>query len=244
LNIEVIVRPQFRGPPSSANGGYVCGLMAKSLEGPVTCVLRAPIPIETPLLFSVEARSARLTGEMGELIAEAKQADGASLPAPPPAPSHAAADVAGSRFIGLKRTFHPVCFSCGVDQAEGFGLRVFTGPLEGDEIGIVAGVWSAHPALCDASGLAPPEVIWAALDCPGSVAWVERGGGVGLLGTMTAQVRRRPAAGEACIIMAWPIEASGRKTVSGVALHTAGGELLAQGHQIWIVPPPRIERDF
>ena len=57
---------------------------------------------------------------------------------------------------------------------------------------------------------------------------------------MTGEVLRRPQAGEACIVMAWPIAREGRKETSGVALFGADGELLARAHQVWIVMPPRV----
>ena len=37
------------------------------------------------------------------------------------------------------------------------------------------------------------------------------------------------------IVTAWPLERDGRKEFSGVALFSADGELLARGHQVWIV---------
>ena len=104
--------------------------------------------------------------------------------------------------------------------------------------GIVAGPWTIHPNFADAEGLAPTEVVWAALDCPGSVSWVVNGAGGGLLGTMTCEVLRRPAVGETTIVLAWPIERSGRKLISGTALFSVEGELMARSHQIWIGRPP------
>ncbi len=58
---------------------------------------------------------------------------------------------------------------------------------------------------------------------------------------MTGEVLRRPAAGEPCIVTAWPLVREGRKETAGVALFSADGELLARGHQVWIVsaPPPQ-----
>jgi hypothetical protein len=58
---------------------------------------------------------------------------------------------------------------------------------------------------------------------------------------MTGALVRRPAAGETCIVLAWPIERSGRKKISGAALFTAGGELLAKSHQVWIGRAPIAE---
>jgi hypothetical protein len=60
---------------------------------------------------------------------------------------------------------------------------------------------------------------------------------------MTGEVIRRPKAGEACIVTAWPLAREGRKETAGVALFDAQGELLARGHQVWImsVPPPQAQ---
>ena len=68
--------------------------------------------------------------------------------------------------------FHPICFTCGDKLDEGFGLRVFVGQLKGAADGVVAGPWTPNPVFADDEGLIPAEVVWAALDCPGSVAWV------------------------------------------------------------------------
>jgi hypothetical protein len=233
---EVVVARQFRGPPNSGNGGYVCGLLAERLNSPVvTGVLRAPIAVDTPLrIVAAVGGGVRLTGLTGDLIAEARSGDPAELPEPPAPPSLEAAIEAGRRFIGLTRTFHPVCFSCAPDLEEGYGLRVFVGRLEGDTDGVLAGPWTPHANFADEDGLARIDAVWAALDCPGSFAWVERGGNGGLLGTMTCEIRRRPRAGETCIVVAWPIEASGRKSVAGTALFSPDGELMARSRQIWI----------
>jgi hypothetical protein len=56
---------------------------------------------------------------------------------------------------------------------------------------------------------------------------------------MTCEVTRRPAAGESCIVTAWPIERSGRKSLSGTALFTADGERLARSRQVWIGRTPQ-----
>ncbi len=234
MRSKIVVAQQFRGPPNSGNGGYVCGLMASALDGPVTAMLRAPMPLDAPLDLVVEDGGVLILGEGETLIGEAKAGDRAVLPSPPPAPSLAAAMDAALGFPGLHRPFHPVCFTCGDQLDDGFGLRVFVGQVEGMEPGVVAGSWTVHPSFADADGLAPTEVVWAALDCPGSVAWVVTEGGGGLLGTMTGEVLRRPAAGETTIVVAWPIEQSGRKRLSGTALYSADGELMARSHQIWI----------
>ena len=52
---------------------------------------------------------------------------------------------------------------------------------------------------------------------------------------MTCLVNGRPAVGEPTTVLAWPIEQSGRKRISGTALYSADGELMARSRQVWIV---------
>ena len=235
---EIVIAQQFCGPPNSGNGGYVGGILARAVGGVATAVLRAPPPLNTPLFLRTFGDGVRLENADGDLIGEGRPGDASDLPAPPAPPTLAEATAASAGFPGLHRPFHPICFSCGDKLDEGYGLRVFTGQVEGRDPGLVAGPWTAHAAFADPEGLAPVEVVWAALDCAGSVAWVVTEGGGGLLGTMTCEIVRRPAAGEACIVVAWPIEQQGRRRISGTALYTAQGELLARSHQVWIGRPP------
>ena len=235
LGRQVVVAAQFRGPPNSGNGGYVCGLLAERLGSPVvTGILRAPIPIDAPLYIASDGSTVRLTSPAGDLIAEGRAGDAADLPTPTVPPSLEAAKKAGTRFVGLAHPFHPICFTCAANLDEGYGLRVFVGQVDGEPDGVLAGTWAPHANFVDADGLARIDAIWAALDCPGSFAWLARGGPGGLLGTMTCEILRRPRAGETCIVTAWPIEASGRKSIAGTALYSAGGELMARSRQIWI----------
>lgn len=234
---------QFRGPPNSGNGGYVCGVLAKGLDGPVTASLRAPPPLDVELDLAAADGVNVLTGEAGVLIGQAGPVVQA-LPEPPPAPSLEAARAAGARSIALEREVHPPCFTCGVTRED--GLRVLPGQLAGATPGVVACIWTPDAAFADALGVVATEIVWAALDCPGIFAWIETEGRPGgLLGTMTGEVTAPVRAGEDYIVLAWPIEASGRKKLSGVALYDAQGRLAARGHQVWITlnraPAPAAE---
>jgi hypothetical protein len=236
---KIVIAQQFCGPPNSGNGGYVCGVLAKDLEGPVTSVLRARVPLDVELDLAMADGAAVMTDSGGGLIGRGDPAAASVLPDPPPPPGVEAARAAGERYVGHQAQFHPICFTCGVDRHEGDGLRVFPGQLDGAPAGHVACLWTPDPAFADAEGLATTEVIWAALDCPGFFAWVVKEGRHGaLLGTMTGEVLRRPRAGETCIVTAWPLTREGRKETAGVALFSAEGELLARGHQVWIVSAP------
>lgn len=234
-----MIAQQFCGPPNSGNGGYVCGVLARDIDGAAISVLRARVPLDAPLDLRISDGAVLMTDGQGALIGKGEPADRASLPTPPAPPSLEAAQAAGERYVGLQQRVHPTCLTCGPERQEGDGLRVFVGQVEGAPTGHVAGVWTPHAAFADAQDLAPVEVVWAALDCPGYFAWFVKEGRHGaLLGTMTGEVIRRPRAGEACIVLAWPITRDGRKEMAGVALFSAAGELLARAHQVWIIMAP------
>lgn len=241
---KITIARQFCGPPNSGNGGYVCGVIAKEfqsadLEGPAKAVLRAPVPLDVDLSLDPAEGAIQLTNAEGLLIGMAAPGDISVLPKPPPAPGLQAARAASERYPAREQRIHPICFTCGTDRAEGDGLRVFPGQIEGAPQGHVACVWTPDVAFAEADGLISLEVIWAALDCPGFFAWVVKEGRHGaLLGTMTGEVIRRPRPGEPTIIMAWPLEREGRKETAGTALFSAEGELLARAHQVWITTAP------
>jgi hypothetical protein len=233
---KIVIAQQFCGPPNSGNGGYVCGCLAKDLEGPVTSVLRARVPLDVNLDLRKEDGVMQLTDAEGGLIGQGRPADAALLPAVPEAPSMRAARAAGERFLGHEQRVHPICFTCGPERTAGDGLRVFPGQIEGAPAGHVACIWTPDMAFADAEGLVTTEVIWAALDCPGFFAWFAKEGRHGaLLGTMTGEVLRRPRAGHEYIVMAWPLERQGRKETAGVALFAMNGELLARAQQVWVM---------
>lgn len=230
---------QFCGPPNSGNGGYVCGILSRGVDGPATAVLRAPIPLDTDLGLEARDGGNVLLGEADALIAQGGPATQA-LPEPPPAPSLEAARAAGLRHIGLTQRVHPICFTCGPERQDGDGLRVLPGQLEGAETGVVACTWTPHAAFADAEGMIAPEVVWAALDCPGYFAWVEKDGRHGaLLGTMTGEIVIPAKAGEEYVVVAWPILKEGRKEIAGTALFDGQGRLMARAHQVWITMGPR-----
>ena len=118
------------------------------------------------------------------------------------------------------------CFVCGVRE-DGLELRV--GPVAGREP-LHASPISLPEAL--------PELVWAAIDCPGAYAVGAQGRGDIVLGRMTARVHRVPAAGETCVVTSWPVGEDGRKLFAGTALFAEDGALLALARQTWIAPRP------
>lgn len=215
---------RFRGPLTSANGGYACGRLAAFVDADaVEVTLRLPPPLERPLSVRREGVSALLLDGDG-LVAEAHPA---SLDLEPPPPvSLAAAEDAATRHVRVGSPVFRECFVCGI-RTEEDGLGVYAGPVQGREP-LLAAPWSADEPS--------PEVVWAAIDCPGAYAVGAAGRGEVVLGRMTARVLRVPAQGERCVVTAWPCGEDGRKLFAGTALFAEDGELLALAQQTWIEP--------
>ena len=64
-----------------------------------------------------------------------------------------------------------------------------------------------------------PEVVWAAIDCPGAYAPATPARGEVVLGRMTARIDRLPEEGERCVVVGWPLGEDGRKLFAGTALY-------------------------
>lgn len=213
---------RFNGPDGSANGGYMCGRIAALLGGRAEVTLRSPPPLERAL--SVERTGDGLRILDGEtLVAEAVPAS-VELDVPPP-PTWAEADRAAARYPGFEEHAFPRCFVCGPEREPGDGLRVFAGPL-GD--GRFAATWTPADVR--------PEVVWAALDCPGAIAVGFPDRGETLLGRFAVAIDELPEPGERCIVLAWPLGEDGRKLDAATALFGGDGQLLAKARATWIVP--------
>jgi hypothetical protein len=215
---------RFRGPRTSANGGYAAGLLAQAVGAPaVEVTLRLPPPLERPLRVSRDGE--RLLLHDGDaLVAEARPGDPAVAP---PAPlTFAAAEEAARSAGGWGAPDFDECFVCGT-RPEGDGLEIHAGRVPGRE-GLVATTWVAKDVR--------PEIVWAAIDCPGAYALRGDGRGEPLLARITARIDRLPEEGEPCVVIGWPLDADGRKRHAATALYGADGEPLAVSRQLWIEP--------
>jgi hypothetical protein len=136
-------------------------------------------------------------------------------------------------WLGQQRTgFHPICFCCGAELAPDQGLHVYAAEVAARNQ--VAAAWTCHAAFAAADGSLPPEVICAALDCPGQFAWLAAGTRTGLLGRLTMRVQRSVRTGERCVVIGWTIGHEGRKHFAGTALFDAQGALCAYAKAVWI----------
>ena len=156
------------------------------------------------------------------LVAEARAA-GVDLD--PPAPvSHGEAEAAQERHIRGAGSEFGECFVCGGRED---GLEIRVGPVAGREPLHAAPIVLDDPA---------PEIVWAAIDCPGAYAVGAQGRGDIVLGRMTARVERVPEPGEQCVVASWPVGGDGRKLYAGTTLFAESGEVLAIARQVWIEP--------
>ncbi len=222
--MEISFSRRFRGPLTSANGGYAAGRLAAYVDAHVVQVtLRLPPPLERQLEVRQDVDSALLF-DGDAVVAEARPAE---LDVDPPlAVTRAAAEDASARHVRIGSPVFGECFVCGVRPKDD-GLGIYAGPVAGREP-VHAAPWTASDT--------GPEIVWATIDCPGAYAVGAAGRGDMVLGRMTARVSRVPEAGESCVVAAWPLEEEGRKLFAGTALFAEDGELLALSRQTWITP--------
>ena len=240
---SVTIDKRFCGPPNSANGGYVCGLLASAIGGSGEVTLRAPPPLDRRLDLvaaadgTVELREAQTVLATGRpRLLDIGGIPGASL---------AEATAAAGRTAFADPSTHPLpgCFVCGPGRARGDGLRIFVGPLAARNLHqpeAVASPWTPSPDLAGENGSVGCEFVWAALDCPSGFACQARQSGMSgkepiLLGRMAARIKQCPKPGEKCVIVAWPTGRDGRKLFANSALLAADGKLLAIAQATWVV---------
>jgi hypothetical protein len=230
---SIRVAARFCGPPGSANGGYVCGLVAQAIGSLVTVRLLKPPPLATDLALHDDGAGLWSLWQDPQRIIEARPA---TLDLQPPAPpSYVEALDASLHGPGTSDHPCPGCFVCGPARARGDGLRIFSGPVPGREI--VAAAWLPDASLGEANGKVKPEFIAAALDCPGFHA-LRTGKQLWLLGEYTCHIDRLVHVAEPCVIIGWKIEGRGRVATVGTALFAEDGELCALARGTWIAPRP------
>lgn len=234
----VVLQARFNGPPGSANGGYACGMAAGALtDGPAEVVLRRPPPLDVPLDVVPTDGGIELH-DAGQVVAIARHWDGTVDVPPPPDPSVVDAAVSSLDLAEYARTHaFDRCFTCGPARAEGDGLRLFPGPIP--EAAMVAWPWTPAPSIADADGVVSAPVVWAALDCPTGLTWIQAADGAttgpAVLGRLSARIDRRPAVGEDLVVAGWQIAVDGRKLSSGGAVWSADGEVFAASLATWVV---------
>jgi hypothetical protein len=188
------------------------------------------VPLERPLeIIRGDDRSVRaLDGET--LVAEARPARPLDLEVPA-AVTPQEARVATSRYRGLPDGEFSRCFVCGRARDDAFG--VFAGAVDGREL--VASPWTPLSWTADPTGTVLPEFVWAVLDCPTYFAtYLDKELVPAVLARVACRIEAPVVAGEEHVVIAWPIEADGRKRHAGSALLSRHGEALAVARALLI----------
>ena len=234
MSDSFVVPARFCGPPMSGNGGWTSGHLAQLVDGAldggaVTVRLRTPPPLDTEMAISRGDDGTVEVWDGQTLVAQAFAAEALDSTETPGPATYAQAEAAGTAYEGLRSHPFPTCFTCGTGRDPSDALCLHTGLLAGHKT-LRAAAWTPREST--------PELVWAALDCPG--AWasgVVAGRGI-VLGTMTAAVPDLPVVGEPHVVMAWPRGHDGRKYYSGTCLYDGDGRVLAQAVAVWISVDP------
>jgi hypothetical protein len=244
---SVMIEQRFCGPPRSANGGYVCGLVASYIEGSAEVTLMAPPPLNRRLDIVVSEAGVELRND--ETVLARGRGVHLDIPEIPLVEFAEAEDAVHSSPFDEARHPLPTCFVCGPARANGDGLRIIPAPLSRPKgkIGALAAPWVPYADLAGGDGPVAREFIWAALDCPTGFASVAArhlgmtGTETTLLGRMSARIERRPLPGDRCVIVAWPTGRDGRKLFANSALLAANGKVLAAAQATWILVDRQVQ---
>jgi hypothetical protein len=234
----ITLEARFNGPPGSANGGYACGMAATAVtDGPAEVALRRPPPLEVPL----DVVLTDLGGEVhhdGQVVAVVAAWDG-QLDLPPAVPAATVTEAAAAFDVDAYAASHafPRCFTCGPGRPDGDGLGLYPAPVPGT--GTVVWPWAPADDTAGDDGLVAAPILWAALDCPTGLAWMNApdgsATGPAVLGRLAVRIDRRPAVGEPLVVEGWQREAEGRKLHALGAVRSTDGEVLAVSKATWVV---------
>jgi hypothetical protein len=239
VSAEISIARRFCGPPDSGNGGYACGLVAATVDGPAEATLRLPPPLETPLRVEADDDGSVRVLDGDQLVAEARSRhDDLAIDVPEPV-GIAEAEAAGSNASFVHHPEEhpfPTCFVCGPQRADDDGLHILVGPVPGRDV--AADSWTPSPDLADGDGMIRSEFVWAALDCSGGIG--SFGPDLGhasapfVLGRLAVTIVAPVRAGDPHAVLGWRIGLDGRKLGAGSAIFTETGELVGLARATWI----------
>jgi hypothetical protein len=224
----------FEGLPGVILGGYSAGLLARAIGPSAEVALRRPIKTSTELQITPSEDGFVLRDD--ELIYAEGRAVDLSVDVPTPV-SVAEAEAAAMDYPGFAGHFFPRCYCCGPERQLGDGLRIFPGSV--GESNTLAAPWTPHPSLAGTDGDVPPELLWAALDCPGIWALIADPSSdpeeKALTAGMAVTIEGRVQAGQPHVVMGWPMGRDGRRVFAGAAILSGDGEVLCAARQTMVL---------
>jgi len=220
----MIIESRYNGPAGSGNGGYSAGLFAVN-SGLTGDALEVTLRLPPPLEVDLQVRSSEGGADVYAGDAVVAQVRPAVV-----APDDVVAPVgwdeavaASAHYAGFTSHPFPTCFVCGPERAEGDGLRLFPGRLPD---GRTATPWVVPDDIS-------PELVFAALDCPGGWA-VPLEGRPYVLGRLAVRIVRRPRTTHRCVVMGEMTGEDGRKAFARTTLYDHDGTVLALARSTWI----------
>jgi hypothetical protein len=239
----ITVDERFCGPPDSGNGGYVCGRVARYVDGDAEVTLRRPPPLGRALFVDAAGDGKSVTVRDGDGVVAEAVATTIDVPAPlPVAFADAERAAAASPFLrGTEVHPFPTCFVCGPQRAPADGLRLFATAVDGRDV--IAAAWVPDDSLprAEANGEhVADEIVWAALDCPSGFAMYLDPplDPPYVLGRLAARIDAPVRVGDAYVVVGWRIAVEGRKLFAGSALFEANGGLVAVARATWVQLAP------
>lgn len=229
MNDKVIIDRKYCGFLNRGNGGYVCGMAARHIQGAAEVTLWNPPPVNLPL--DVERVNNSIQLKNGNVIVAEAKPSSITLDVPNPPTYEEAVEASKLSTALADNPPSPDCFVCGCNRAKGDGLRVFAGPVLGNQI--LAAPWVPNVSLADDSGMIREEFLWAVLDCPGAYVFLDVKTPLIVLGRLVASVKTRIKPGERCIVIGWKVSTHGKKLFSGSALFSESGELCGMAKATW-----------
>ena len=230
---DLVVPARFNGPPGSANGGYVAGLLAGVIGAqPVRVTLREPPPLETELHVGAGDADGQVVASFGRAVVVT--AEPGAFETEPVAPvTFDVAAGAEQGYAGLRAHPFPGCFVCGPDRSAGDGMGLRPGRVGTGIDAPVATTWVPDASLAADDGLVGEPLVWAALDCPSGWAG-DLADRPMVLGRITAAVHARPEVGDRCVVVAARLGGEGRKTFTASTAYDGDGRVLGRAEATWI----------
>jgi hypothetical protein len=227
------IEERYHGPPDAGHGGYSSGVIAQFVPADtVQVTLLKPVPLERALDAESSGEVLRVA-DSGTPIAEATPSDTDVTADLPPPVTYQESVLATIGYVGYKSHPTPTCLVCGIQREAGDGLRLFAGPMRGKKM--VAAPWVPDLWVTGKDGGVRPEMIWAALDCPGGWALTDFvPGKLARLGTMTARLMRPVEPGKRYVVAGWPLGSEGRKLFCGTVVYDDSGAVCAAARSTWV----------
>jgi hypothetical protein len=229
---KIVVERRFNGPPTSANGGYACGRVARFVDGPAEVTLRRPVPLETALDAERHDDGHVTLHHDDVLVAEAEPALPLDDIEPPRRPTvDEAREAMRQRWNSFPELLTD-CYVCSPDRRDGLGVSF--GRLPADPSLTAALLVADDTVPHDEDGLIAPEIAWAALDCPSYAPALWTHAEPSLLARMTAELIEPIELGQPVVVIGWSLAEDGRKHTSASTLLAADGRLLGRAQALWI----------